>query len=89
VTDYVQLDDEGTTATITVSIGDVDHRFSARIDDKIAIVQFEETMGDRGIIRTEEPATSVWKRVMQCDKLTRFIERHGAETVVRERRMNE
>ena len=87
--DYVQLDDDGQNATITVSMGDVDHRFSVRVDDGIAVVQFEETMGDRGIIRTSEPATGVWKRVMQSDKLTAFIERHGAETVVRERRWSE
>jgi hypothetical protein len=89
VVDYVQLDDNGGVAKITASVGNADHRFSARVDDKIAIVQFEETMGKRATMRTETPPTNVWKSVMQSDELTAFIERHGAETVVRERRWSE
>lgn len=77
------------SAEFTVAIpDDEDHKFSAVADPATlsALVEYEETLSWRGVIRVKEPPQEVFRALASSDEMTEFLEAHGLDTVRREKR---
>lgn len=73
------------SAKFTVSNGDVDHKFTASCQDSSAILTYEETMLHRGEIHVSEPDGNIWKRLMQSNEMTAYLESQDLQDVRRNR----
>lgn len=81
---WVQYDDNGDgSAEFCVSLDAEDHKFSASAEHGDAIVEYEETLSERGQIRVSEPPESVFKTLLQSDEMTAFIEQYGLTSAKR------
>lgn len=79
----ITVHDDG-SADLTVADSEWSHQFSASKRGVEALVQFEETQAEHGMIYTMPPREEVWKEVMQSDELTEYMEDHGLEKTTRQ-----
>lgn len=75
--------DENGVATMTVSIGDDDHRFEVWEQDGKAVVEYQETLTWRGQIEVSEPDDDIFKQLMVSEEMTEFLERFDLSAVKR------
>jgi len=71
------------SANFTVSFAEDDHKFSVFRDGNTAVVEYEETLSWKGVIRVSEPDETVFKALMTSDEMTAFLEENGLEGVRR------
>lgn len=83
----VLSDDHGDgSADFTITFAEDDHKFSASAEGNVAVVEYEETLSWRGVVRVSEPGDDIFKALMTSDEMTAFLDEHGCETVRRARR---
>lgn len=71
----------GDVATITYSTPLADHKFEAWAEGETCVVEYQESCFDRGVIRAIEPAPAIYRRVMQSDEMTQFLEHQDCPSV--------
>lgn len=76
------MQDDG-VATLTVSIGDDDHKFEAWVDGDTALVEHQETLTWRGVITAAEPDEDIYKELMVSDEMTSFLDENGCKSIKR------
>lgn len=83
---FATFNDDG-SADFTLTLADEDHKFSVSADPEsgYGLVSYEETLSWRGQIRVSEPEDTVWKMLMQSDKMTEYLEVNNLSGVRRER----
>lgn len=74
---------DGNVATMTVSLGDDDHKFEVWAEDGTAYVEYQESLTWRGQVRVLDPDESVYKSLMVSDEMTRFLETQDCDSVKR------
>jgi hypothetical protein len=72
-------------AEATISIYDEDHRFDIWVsdDESTAIVEYQESLTFRGMIRVSDPDPSIYKELMVSDPVTEFLDEYGCDSVKR------
>jgi hypothetical protein len=72
-------------AKLTISLADDDHRFEIYVsdDEDTAIVEYQESLTWRGMIRVSDPDPSIYKELMVSDPVTEFLDEHGCDSVKR------
>lgn len=78
-------DNNDGSADATVQFADDDHRFSLIIDGDMAIVEYEETLSWRGVIRVSEPDEAVYKELMSSEEVTKFLNKYDLSSIRRAR----
>lgn len=76
------LQEEG-VATLTISIGEDDHKFEIWSEDGIALVEYQETLTWRGQIETSTPDEAVFKELMVSNEVTEFLDEYDLDGVRR------
>lgn len=81
---YVLCDetDDG-IARMTISIADEDHTFDVWEEGGTALVEYQETLSYRGVIRVSEPDETVYKELMRSDEMTELLEQWDVDSVQR------
>jgi len=79
----LKTEQERGIATLTISIGDDDHKFDVWVDGDTALVEYQETLSWRGKIRVSEPDEMIYKQLMVSDEMTEFLNEYGCESVKR------
>jgi len=77
---------EAGVATLTISIGDDDHKFEVWKDGDTAYVEYEETLTWRGQVEVSEPDEDVFKALVVSDEMTEFLDENDCDKVQRSRR---
>jgi hypothetical protein len=73
--------DSDTSATITISTGEIDHKFDAWKEGSHAYVSYQESCGERGTIRVSEPSEDVYKALMTSHEMTTLLNRWRVSNV--------
>jgi len=76
----ILLSQSGDTAVVTYSTDLVDYKFEVWGEGSTAFVEYQESQIGRGRIEVSDPDESVYRRVIQSDKLTKFLNRNGYST---------
>lgn len=71
------------SAKMTLTVGEDDHRFSVWSENDKAVVQYEETLSWRGIIRVSEPDEDIFRALMTSDAMTEYLEQNDLKAVKR------
>lgn len=79
----LKTEQESGIITLTITIGDDDHRFEVWVDDAIAKVSYEETCSWRGQIRVSEPDEDIFKELVLSNEMTEFLDKHNCQSVKR------
>jgi hypothetical protein len=74
---------EDSSAIMTISIGEDDHKFEVYCEDENALVEYQETLSWRGEVRVSKPNQKVYSMLMKSDKMTAFLEEYGMSGVQR------
>jgi hypothetical protein len=74
---------EDRNATMTVSIGEDDHKFEVFCEGENALVEYQETLSCRAEIRVSKPDEKVYSMLMKSDEMTAFLEEYGMSGVQR------
>jgi hypothetical protein len=84
---YLTENEGGPAARITFCDDSTDgteaHRFEAWVEGNHAYVEYQETQTWRGQIRVSDPPEKVYRRVIQSDLVTEFLDKHGATKTTR------
>lgn len=75
--------EEPGVATMTITLGDDDHKFEVWSQDGKALVEYQETLTYRGQVEVNEPDEDVYKELMVSDKMTEFLEENDLQAVKR------
>lgn len=75
---YTDLEDGSAKFTV---VDDELHRFSASVNGDEVVVQYEETLSDRGDVVVAEPGEELYRKVIVSDEMTSFLEEHNASKV--------
>lgn len=65
------------SAKFTIVDDEENHRFSASPVNDAAIVEYEETLSWRGVMRNSEPREEVWKALFQSEEMTAYLNEYG------------
>lgn len=82
----LRTDQEEGVATLTISIGDDDHKFEVWKEGDTAHVEYEETLTWRGQVEVSEPDEGIFKSLVVSDEMTDFLDEYECEKVKRSRR---
>jgi hypothetical protein len=70
-------------ATMTISIADDDHKFDVWVEGDTALVEYQETLSWRGVVRVSEPDEDVFKALMVSDKMAEMLDKWNVSGVKR------
>jgi hypothetical protein len=73
------------SADMTVTLDECDHKFSVSPDGDTGVVTYQESQIGRGQIVVSDPKESVWKKLMQSDEMTAYLESQNLQDVRRNR----
>lgn len=79
----LKTEEEDGVATLTISIGDDDHKFEVWADGDTALVEYQETLSWRGVIQTSEPDEDIYKELMVSEEMTEFLNEQACSSVKR------
>lgn len=80
----VLVTDHGdSTARMTITIADDDHRFDVWVEGDTAYIEYQETLTWRGRVQVSEPDAYIFKELMQSDEMSAFLDANGAHRVRR------
>lgn len=77
-------EEDSSTATVTISIADDDHRFDLWKDGDNALIQYQETRQHwRSQIRVSEPDEDIYKELMISREVTDLLDKWDVDGVRR------
>ena len=79
----LKTEQESGVATLTISIGDDDHKFEVWVDGDTALVEYQETLSWRGQLRVSDPDETIYKELMVSDEMTEFLNEYDCDSVRR------
>lgn len=68
---------------MTVTDGPDDHQFEVYPDGTQAVIEYQETLAERGQIRVASPAEPVYRFLATSDAVSDFCDQHGLTGVSR------
>lgn len=71
---YTQLTEEDDSARVTITLDEIDHRFTVSQDGEKAVIEYEESNLGRSGIEVSEPPEEVWQSLATSDELTSWLE---------------
>jgi len=74
---------ENETMRITISIEDEDYKFEVWPENGEAVVSFEECLSWRGNIQVSDPHESIYRKIIQSDEMTTYLEKRNLEGATR------
>lgn len=74
---YVQSSLDAGGGYVTVSDNSLKHRFDVTVDGDTATLTFDETIGERGVVRTSPPSRDVWQHAASSDEVTDWLDANG------------
>lgn len=77
------------SADFTIQRDEESHQFSASTqrNSSNALLSYEETLSERGVVRVSQPPHEVWGDLMMSDEMTEYLEsQDGITGVTRENR---
>lgn len=77
------MTEQGESAVITYSDGSEDYKFEVWPEHGEALVEYQETCSWRGKIQVSDPHESIYRKIIQSDEMTTFLEKRNLEGATR------